>query len=138
VLQALRATAGDCEHPHRPHGDSAEDAGRAGVAASGDPDDDAGTGQRTATCRASLAGALVEVAGAYLSGKIAAAGNPDIYQVIVHVGPESLQGGPADDDPALTPAAQHGVPAETSVRGRLSSAHGSGPGGAAPRIRGHM
>jgi hypothetical protein len=25
VLQALRAAAGDCEHPHRPHRDSAED-----------------------------------------------------------------------------------------------------------------
>ena len=45
-------------------------------------------------CRASLADALVAVAGAYLSGKIATAGNPDLYQVIVHVGPEALTDGP--------------------------------------------
>jgi len=40
VLQALRAAAGDCEHPHRPHGDPAGDAGPvgdAGPAAGGVP-----------------------------------------------------------------------------------------------------
>ena len=41
VLQALRAAAGDCEHPHRPHGDTAEDTGPAQdtVPAAGDRDD---------------------------------------------------------------------------------------------------
>jgi hypothetical protein len=117
VLQALRAAAGDCEHPHRPHQDTAEDvrpaaggvpAGtRAADAAPGDP---AQAGQGTAACRASLADALVEVAGAYLSGKIATAGNPDIYQVIVHVGPEALLGGPGPGEPH---AARHDTPAET-------------------------
>ena len=48
----------------------------------------------------------MEVAGAYLSGKIATAGNPDIYQVIVHVGPEALTTGPGPGEPA-------GVSAET-------------------------
>ena len=38
----------------------------------------------------------MEVAAAYLSGKIAAAGNPDIYHVIVHVGPEALQDTPPE------------------------------------------
>jgi hypothetical protein len=129
VLQALRAAAGDCEHPHRPHPEPAEDAGpaedtgpgargvpagtRAGDGASRDPGDGDPAGQDAGTCRASLADALVEVAAAYLSGKIATAGNPDIYQVIVHVGPEALSRGPADDDPAATPpAAQPGVFAE--------------------------
>ncbi len=42
----------------------------------------------------------MEVAGAHLSRKIAAAGNPDIYHVIVHVGPEALSTGPAAGDPA--------------------------------------
>jgi 5-methylcytosine-specific restriction endonuclease McrA len=101
VLQALRAAAGDCEHPHRPHGDPAEDT---------TPTEDTTGGQRAATCRASLADALVEVAGAYLSGKIAAAGNPDLYQVIVHVGPEALTSGPGASAP---PAALPGVSAET-------------------------
>ncbi|HEY7015733.1 MAG TPA: DUF222 domain-containing protein, partial [Streptosporangiaceae bacterium] len=142
VLQALRAAAGDCEHPHRPHPDAAEDAAPAGGtghtqdtgpagdsrragddggvsaetragAAAGPGDGEAG-GPGGGTCRASLADALVKVAGAYLSGKIAAAGNPDIYQVIVHVGPEVLIDEP---DLAPAPAATSGpvdVSAETS------------------------
>ena len=99
VLQALRAAAGDCEHPHRPHDDTAEDTR---------PTEHSGRG--ASTCRASLADALVQVAGAYLTGKIAAAGNPDIYQVIVHVGPEALTTGPDRSDPAT---GQPGVSAET-------------------------
>jgi 5-methylcytosine-specific restriction endonuclease McrA len=100
VLQALRAAAGDCEHPHPPHGDSAEDT---------PPVEDAG--RAAASCRASLADALVEVAGAYLAGKIATASNPDIYQVIVHVGPEALTTiGPDASNPAT---AQPDVSAET-------------------------
>ena len=99
VLQALRAAAGDCEHPHRPHDDTAEDTR---------PAEHPGRG--ASTCRASLADALVQVAGTYLTGKIAAAGNPDIYQVIVHVGPEALTTGPDGSDLAT---GQPGVSAET-------------------------
>lgn len=104
VLQALRAAAGDCEHPHRPHTDSAEDTESA---ADGAASRDSGTeaGQRNATCQASLADALVEVAGSYLSGKIAAAANRDIYQVIVHVGPEVLN----------TPDTPHRLPVTAAV-----------------------
>ena len=157
VLQALRAAADDCEHPHRLHPDPAEDTGqaagggpsaggvpvpagtRAGDDASGDPGDGDPAGQDAGTCRASLADALVEVAGMYLSGKIATAGNPDIYQVIVHVGPEALMtGGPAAGDPAGTPpAAQPGVPAEpredeppTARNGDLASTPARAPAAA--------
>jgi 5-methylcytosine-specific restriction endonuclease McrA len=105
VLQALRAAAGDCEHPHRPHGDPAEDPTPAEDTRPAEY-----AGQVTRTCRASLADALVEVAGAYLAGKIATAGNPDLYQVIVHVGPEALTIGPDASDPATE---QPGVSAET-------------------------
>jgi hypothetical protein len=135
VLQGLRAAAGDCEHPHRPHHDRAEDAVQAeetgpcagrvpagthgGDGGGASPDDGARAGPGAAACRASLADALVEVAGAYLSGKIAAAGNPDIYQVIVHVGPEALLSGPGRGEP---PAAQHGVSAETSHNPPASAA----------------
>jgi 5-methylcytosine-specific restriction endonuclease McrA len=99
VLQALRTAAGDCEHPHRPHDDTA-----------GNPRPAGHSGRDAATCRASLADALVQVAGTYLKGKIAAAGNPDIYQVIVHVGPEALTTGPDSSDPAT---ARRDVPAQT-------------------------
>jgi HNH endonuclease/uncharacterized protein DUF222 len=105
VLQALRAAAGDCEHPHRRHRDPAEDTAPADDAAA-NPDASSRADEGEGTCRASLADALVQVAGAYLSGKIAAAGNPDLYHVIVHVGPEALTSGPG------TPA-QHHVSAET-------------------------
>jgi 5-methylcytosine-specific restriction endonuclease McrA len=135
VLQALRAAAGDCEHPHRPHHDTAEDTAPAEntVAAADSPRAEDGGGVSAGTgagagagpgggevdgpgggiCRASLADALVEVAGAYLSGKIVTAGNPDLYQVIVHVGPEALIDGP-DPVPGPTAAASpSGVSAET-------------------------
>jgi Domain of unknown function (DUF222)/HNH endonuclease len=54
----------------------------------------------------SLADALVGIAADYLAGKIAAAANPDLYQVIVHVGPEALS------EPGVGTAAA-GVSAET-------------------------
>jgi 5-methylcytosine-specific restriction endonuclease McrA len=129
VLQALRAAAGDCEHPHRAHDDPAEDGGQTphtGPSADGVPaetctneaaSEESGRGaqreQNTATCRASLADALVEVAGVYLSGKVARASNPDIYQVIVHVGSEALSRQPGADDLAAAPSAARGAPAET-------------------------
>jgi 5-methylcytosine-specific restriction endonuclease McrA len=147
VLQALRAAAGDCEHPHRRHHDPAEDTTPAqGTVAAHDPAPAADTGPAgditpagyttpagesvpgagdrdgaraeedgagAGTCRASLADALVEMAGAYLSGKIVTAGNPDLYQVVVHVGPEALIDGP-DPVPGPTAAASpSGVSAET-------------------------
>ena len=93
VLQALRAAAGDSEHPH-----------------SAAPDDQPVTEDRPGE-RTSLADALVDIAGAFLAGKIAVAGNPDIYQVIVHVGPEALAGESADDVPAETPPRSIGHPA---------------------------
>jgi hypothetical protein len=163
VLQALRAAAGDCEHPHRPHPDPSEDTTPAApaspaadvsaetpaawgedesIAEAGHNDGQAGAGQGSGTCAASLADALVGIAATYLSQKIATAGNPDIYQVIVHVGPEALLPSPGPDQPpagrlpaqtpaasaphgvpAQTPAASapHGVPAETIATGSLSS-----------------
>jgi hypothetical protein len=85
VLQALRAACGDLEHPHRPHDGQRAPAGPGNgtaAAAAGQP------------APAGLADALVDLAGAFLGGKIARAANPDIYQVIVHVGAEALTGEP--------------------------------------------
>jgi hypothetical protein len=86
---------------------SAETSAAAGEPGDNAPDDAA---RDNRSCAASLADALVDVAGAYLSGKIAAAGNPDIYQVIVHVGPEALLPAPP---PAAAPAPVSDVSAET-------------------------
>jgi hypothetical protein len=90
VLQALRAALGDLGHPHD------------GQPAPGPAPDLAGD-QRPDEYKvpvSDLAGALVEIAGGYLRGKIATAGNADIYQVQIHVVPEILDRGPV---PAGTP-----------------------------------
>jgi hypothetical protein len=50
-----------------------------------------------------LADALVQVASAYLGDKIDAAANPDIYQVIVHVGSDALTAATGADVSAETP-----------------------------------
>jgi Domain of unknown function (DUF222)/HNH endonuclease len=107
VLKALRAAVGDLDHPHRPASAvlagtvPAESAPADGVSAETpspevphDPVIDAGVRDST-----SLADALVELSRSFLAGKIAAAGNPDIYQIIVHVGPEALNSSPPNSSP---------------------------------------
>jgi 5-methylcytosine-specific restriction endonuclease McrA len=83
VLQALRAAADDLDHSHA------------------EPD-------RADPASAGLADALVDIAGAYLGGKITRADNADLYQVIVHVGPEALTA-----EPMLAAGPQADVPAGT-------------------------
>lgn len=92
VLQALRAVTGDLgrQADHEEH----EVAERVS----------AETPSSEVSTPASLADALVEIAGAFLGHKIETASNPDIYQVIVHVGTEALAAEPRED-----------VSAETSV-----------------------
>ena len=76
LLQALRATVADLEHPHEEqHADvSAE---------TPEPRRPAGA---TST---SLADALVTLAEAFLGEKLATADSPEMYQVVVHVGTET-------------------------------------------------
>jgi len=88
LLQALRAAAGDLDHPHDDHdGVPAETASGERPAAS--------AGEHPAVTSASLADALLVMAEAFLAGKIAAADNPEVYQVIVHVGTDALADGDA-------------------------------------------
>jgi hypothetical protein len=87
VLQALRAAKGDV-----PDGDSRVDPAQAVRSEVGDGDPSARpdrlrTPKYTADC---LADALVDVASAYLGGTVATTSDPDIYQVIVHVGTDAL------------------------------------------------
>ena len=115
LLKALRAAAGDLEHPHRSdveHGPAAQEAGvSAETPAAVQPEPPTSS---------SLADALLIIAEAFLAGKVAAADDPDVYQVIVHVGTDAITpAGPAGDpagDPAgvsaETPAAVPGGPAD--------------------------
>jgi hypothetical protein len=96
LLKALRAAVGDLEHPHV----SAETPA---------------TAQADAPTSSSLADALVAIAEAFLAEKAAAADDPDLYQVIVHVGTDVVtSGGPAADPAdvsAETPATSATPPA---------------------------
>ncbi len=106
LLKALRAAVGDLEHPHDDHD---------GVPAERAPGERpaVGAGEHPAVTSSSLADALLVIAEAFLAAEIAAADNPEVYQVIVHVGAVALaDGDPADDtggqqagDVSATPAA---------------------------------
>ena len=78
LLKALRAACADQEHPHE--GVSAET-----------PAADAPS-VRTSS---NLADGLVTVAESFLAAKVAGADDPDVYQVVVHVGTGALADGPA-------------------------------------------
>ena len=77
LLKALRAAAGDLEHPH--------DAGIGDVSAETPARD-----KPTAETSTSLADALVAISEAFLAEKVATADDPDVYQVIVHVGTDAV------------------------------------------------
>jgi hypothetical protein len=131
LLQALRAAAGDLDHPH----DGAAGGAPAGTPPAGDPPADgehAAAGPRPALVTSSgLADALLVIAEAFLAGKITTAGDPEVYQVIVHVGTDALPPDPATGaaagaaaagaaaagDPA-SDAAAAGVPAGTPAPAR--------------------
>ena len=106
LLKALRAAAGDPEHPHEeqearvsaetPAADQAETpAARMDTAATAGPD---------APTSSSLADALLVIAEAFLAGKIAEAGDPEVYQVIVHVGTEAITPAAPPPRPGARPA----------------------------------
>lgn len=88
VLQALRAATGDITEPVD-GGDPAAGPGRVK------------SPKHTVDC---LADALVEVASAYLGGTIATASDPEIYQVVVHVGTDVLTEESGEDVSAESPA----------------------------------
>ncbi|HUB37478.1 MAG TPA: DUF222 domain-containing protein [Streptosporangiaceae bacterium] len=140
VLQALRAGCGDLEDPHRRHDDehATESAGQ-------ETPGHVASARRTP---AGLADALVDLAGAFLAGKIAGASNPDIYQVIVRVGAEALTpeaaleaepgpdarpaGHPAqplrchlEDGPAISPATAQRIACQATVSWMLHDHQGN-------------
>jgi hypothetical protein len=98
LLKALRAATGDLEHPH--------DGPEPDVSA-----ETPGATQSPPPTSSNLADALLVIAEAFLADKIAAADDPDIYQVVVHVGTDVTndRGHPADprrchveDGPAIS------------------------------------
>ncbi len=114
LLKALRAAAADLDHPHD---DGGEDAGVSAETPAG--------GNQAVPTSSSLADALLAVAEAFLAGKAAAADDPEVYQVIVHVGTGALPGtgtaggAVAGGAAADVPAGTAGVSAETPAAGEV-------------------
>ena len=110
LLQALRAAAGDLEHPH--DGDGGGDGSVSAETAGGDgvPAGTAGGDNPAVQTSSNLADALLVIAEAFLGGKIAGADAPEVYQVIVHVGTGALT---TTGDPGGVPGQAAGVSAET-------------------------
>jgi hypothetical protein len=87
ILQALRASRDDLEHPHDK------------------PDPVTGLPERVPA--RDLAEALTDVCSSYLQAKTSAADNPDVYQVIIHAGAAAVTGGQPGEHqapPAVHPA----------------------------------
>ena len=85
-----------------------------------------------AASSASLADALVVIAEAFLAGKVAGADDPEVYQVVLHLGtgaitPDSApagQAGQAGDVSAETPAASARPPGHPATRPAVTSRTG--------------
>ena len=93
LLQALRAAAGDQDHPHDNHDGVLTETVPTETAPGDRP---AAGGEHPTVTSSNLADALLVIAEAFLADKIAAADNPEVYQVTVHVGAGALdQGDPA-------------------------------------------
>jgi hypothetical protein len=96
LLKALRAAAGDLEHPHATDSERPPDGPDRGGSADPPTGDQVPAGDQSAqVTSSSLADALLVMAEAFLAEK-AAADDPEAYQVIVHVGTDAI----ASDRPA--------------------------------------
>jgi Domain of unknown function (DUF222)/HNH endonuclease len=128
LLKALRAAAGDLEHPHD---GQARDVSAETTAADQVPAAD-GPVEVTSS---SPADALLVIAEAFLAGKVVGAADPEVYQVIVHVGTEAI----APAASPASPAAEAGdVSAETSGVGRQTPGLAGPPGHPADPARCHV
>jgi hypothetical protein len=128
LLKALRAAAGDLEHPHD---GQARDVSAETTAADQVPAAD-GPAEVTSS---SLADALLVIAEAFLAGKVAGAADPEVYQVIVHVGTEAIAPAASTASPAAEAA---DVSAETSGVGQQVPGLAGPPGHPANPARCHV
>jgi Domain of unknown function (DUF222)/HNH endonuclease len=108
LLKALRAAVGDLEHPHdaeRP-GQQADASAETPAVRGGDTEEPLLGGPPVVATTSTLADALLVIAEAFLAGKAAGADDPEVYQVVVHVGTDALdESGRSARVPAETPAA---------------------------------
>jgi hypothetical protein len=135
LLQALRAAAGDLQAPRPGHdGEEGvpvqppagrEQAGPGDLSGPGEPPAAGGPRQARVTST-TMADALLVICETFLAGTIAAAGDPEVYQVIVHVGTDALPAaGPAG--PAGTPASGPGAQPDQTPDGVSAETRATGP-----------
>jgi hypothetical protein len=128
LLKALRAAAGDLEHPHTANSEHPQTTQEADVSA-GAPDGNQvpGADQPQPPTSTSLADALLLIAEAFLGGKVAAADDPEVYQVVVHIGAD-----------AIVPAGSAGEAGDVSAETPLSATSARPPGHRAGPVRCHV
>jgi hypothetical protein len=131
VLQALRAWTSDLDHPHDP---ADPDQSRADKLKAQDEqngisvDGEAEPWLAEKTPAQDLADAIVGICGDYLSGRAAAADNPDTYQVIIHAGTGAITGVSAETQPggssprASAASETHAVQPGPAVEGNFAPA----------------
>ncbi len=121
LLKALRAAVSDLEHPHP------SDAEHTHPVQGSDVAETSATDQPQSLTSSSLADALLAIAEAFLAGKIAATDDPEVYQVMVHVGADAIT--PADTaiTPATPAADARNVSAETSGSSSQAPGHPANP-----------
>ena len=129
LLKALRAAAADLEHPdpadrEHPTPAAPENRPRSRSSRPAFPRKRRPPRRPLAPTSSSLADALLVIAEAFLGGKAAAADDPEVYQVIVHVGtdaitpthPEDHPSAEAGDVSAETPTPSPPTPAAQPAR----------------------
>jgi hypothetical protein len=128
LLKALRAAAGDLEHPHAANSEHPQTTQEADVSA-GAPDGNQAPGadQPQPPTSTSLADALLLIAEAFLTGKVAAADDAEIYQVVVHV-----------DADAIVPAESAGEAGDVSAETSPATTSARPPGHRAGPLRCHV
>src|ERR1700733_3055079 len=127
LLKALRAATGDLEHPHRSGAEHAQSTPEPGLVTAETPP----VAQPDAPTSSSLADALLVIAEAFLADKVAEAGDPEVYQVIVHVGTDAIT-------PASPAAGAGDVSAETPPASPASPRAPSPPAHPADPARCHV
>ena len=132
LLKALRAAAADLEHPRPAAGPRGAPDHRPAPSPRPRQPEPPGVSAETPPAAppagadlSSLADALLVIAEAFLGDQAAAADDPDVYQVIVHVGTDAVARARPDDRPA---AEAGDVSAETPAS-RTAARSAVGPAG---------
>ncbi len=121
LLKALRAAESDLQHPHPSDDEHGHPVHGPGVSAETRAAEQAPAADESAeVTSSSLADALLVIAEAFLAGKVAAADDPEVYQVIVHVGTDAVA-------PAGPAAGAGDVGTETSGAGQQTPGLPAGP-----------